>query len=381
MVSSTFYDLKQIRRDLAGFLSDELGYRALLSELPSFPINPDLDTIENCKRRVSDDADVLVLVVGGRYGSIDDRTAMSVTNLEYVTARAKGIPVYVFVEGRILSILPVWAANQTGDFAAVVDTPQLFAFVQTIRDADKVWVFPFETAQDIATTLRMQFAHLSLQGLKLQRKLGGDGLPSYLREAAPKTLRIALEKPAAWEYRLFFQAWMDEVRCRTCGLRDHNARVAIGLSDYVSAETAKDWLLTRLHELRSLAETTTKIVNVEANAAFGEPRQPGDAEHIVWTAQKIGQVLDAALDWSHRVRRARVHQPFANAAMEMAGFVDDLIDEIARFPESKLEQVDEALLRSRGDGPARLSFTFTVGLSNLESFNEALDEAQIAYGL
>ena len=70
MVSSTFYDLKQIvGADLAlAFISDELGYSALLSELPSFPVDPDLDTIENCRRRVERNADILVLVVGGRYG-------------------------------------------------------------------------------------------------------------------------------------------------------------------------------------------------------------------------------------------------------------------------------------------------------------------------
>jgi hypothetical protein len=52
MVSSTFYDLRQIRADLLDFLRDEVGYQPLLSEYVSFPIDPDVDTIENCRRRV-----------------------------------------------------------------------------------------------------------------------------------------------------------------------------------------------------------------------------------------------------------------------------------------------------------------------------------------
>ena len=32
MVSSTFYDLRQIRADLMDFIQDDLGYRPLLSE-------------------------------------------------------------------------------------------------------------------------------------------------------------------------------------------------------------------------------------------------------------------------------------------------------------------------------------------------------------
>ena len=71
MVSSTFYDLRQIRSDLRQFIKDDLGYSALLSEFPSFPVDPDKDTIENCRKRVEANTDILVLVIGGRYGSID----------------------------------------------------------------------------------------------------------------------------------------------------------------------------------------------------------------------------------------------------------------------------------------------------------------------
>src|SRR4051794_26361281 len=98
MVSSTFYDLKQVRLDLTRFIADDLGYTPLLSELPSFPVDPDLDTIENCRARVERDADIFVLIVGARYGSIDSATLKSVTNLEFLSARQKGIPIFAFIE-------------------------------------------------------------------------------------------------------------------------------------------------------------------------------------------------------------------------------------------------------------------------------------------
>lgn len=47
-VSSTCYDLKQIRRDIREFIEADLGYEAILSEYDSFPIDPDKDTINNC---------------------------------------------------------------------------------------------------------------------------------------------------------------------------------------------------------------------------------------------------------------------------------------------------------------------------------------------
>lgn len=71
-VSSTCYDLKQIRQDIREFIEEDLGYEAILSEYNSFPIDPDRDTINNCLRVVEQRADIMVLIIGNRYGYITD---------------------------------------------------------------------------------------------------------------------------------------------------------------------------------------------------------------------------------------------------------------------------------------------------------------------
>ncbi|MGE4161796.1 MAG: DUF4062 domain-containing protein [Vicinamibacterales bacterium] len=378
MVSSTFYDLKQVRQDIYSFLVEQLGYQALLSELPAFPVAPDLDTIANCQKRVREQADVLVLIVGGRYGSIDDKTSKSVTNLEYLAAREKGIPVYAFVESRILNVLPVWKANQEADFSSVTDTSELFRFISTVRDEDKVWVFPFDGAQDIVRTLRSQFAHRFSEGLGLAARLRGASLPRYLRDLGPAALRTALEKPDAWEWRLFFEAWQDEVDSRVSQLRDHSASIAIGLAENVNAAEAIEWIRTRMHEMSTLVDTLNHLIKVEAKESFGEPGVPGNAEHIVWTTRKVGEALDCALAWSHRIRLARVEEPFHRPAKEMALFVNDLIDQIVAFPQAKLDQISQALIAAAADPdtPQEMRFTLTITLSNLQPFLDALDEAE-----
>lgn len=146
-LSSTYYDLQQVRADLVCFIQETLGYRCLASEVSSFPIDPDVDTVENCQRRVDQDADALVLVVGGRYGTIPETSNRSVTNLEYLVARAKGIPIYVFVKADILSMLSLWKDNKDVDFSSVVDNPRLFDFISEIRGPHSVWMQPFSTAQ------------------------------------------------------------------------------------------------------------------------------------------------------------------------------------------------------------------------------------------
>lgn len=70
------------------FFQEQLGYRCLASEMNSFPVDLDLDSVENC--RVQDDADVLVLVIGERYGYCPQPSSKSVTILESLVARSKG---------------------------------------------------------------------------------------------------------------------------------------------------------------------------------------------------------------------------------------------------------------------------------------------------
>ena len=117
-VSSTCYDLSQIRLDLKIFLEEQLGFEALLSEFNSFPLSPGLNSIENCLKNVKERADLFVLIIGGRYGHITDK-GKSVTNLEYLQARAKKIPIYVFIDFKILTTLTLWKDNKAGDFSSI----------------------------------------------------------------------------------------------------------------------------------------------------------------------------------------------------------------------------------------------------------------------
>src|SRR5580692_2391021 len=138
-VSSTCFDLNQIRADLRGFLSD-MGFDPILSEAPAFPVNPHISPVENCLRAVKEKADIFLLIIGARYGS-ENESGKSITNLEYLEAKAKGIPVYVFVLKQILHLLPIWRVNPNANYTNVVDTPKVFEFLDTLRSSQNHWVF------------------------------------------------------------------------------------------------------------------------------------------------------------------------------------------------------------------------------------------------
>ena len=109
-ISSTCYDLGHIRKDLKSFIEDDLGYDVMISEDSSFPIDPTKGTLDNCLNVVEKRADILVLIIGSRYGSLTD-SGKSITNLEYIKAKDSGIPIYAFVNKSILDMLPVWKDN------------------------------------------------------------------------------------------------------------------------------------------------------------------------------------------------------------------------------------------------------------------------------
>jgi hypothetical protein len=67
-VSSTCYDLKQVRADIKTFL-ESLGLCPVISDYDSFPVDPNVAAVDNCLQVVAERADLFLLIVGGRYGS------------------------------------------------------------------------------------------------------------------------------------------------------------------------------------------------------------------------------------------------------------------------------------------------------------------------
>lgn len=379
MVSSTFYDLRQIRAGLTQFIMDDLGYIPLLSELPSFPVDPDLNTIENCIARVEKNADILVLVIGGKYGSIDDKTDKSITNLEFLTARDKGIPVYAFIEKSILAVMPIWKENPSGDFSKAVDTPRLFEFIEYVRNQERVWTFPFEVAQDIVSVLRLQLSYLFHDALRIRNRLNGKGLPPYFESLRPKSLKIILEKPKAWEYRLFLQSWIDEGERRMDLVKEYRAGLRVDVAESVVAFAAMEWIQTRWHELEGFLDSFNSLINISAQEAFGKLGEPGNAEDIVWVSRMLGKVLENVLKWAMRLRCAKVEAPFDKIVPELVLCVDDLISQFQNFPNVSLDKLTKALTMPSTGVPLNLNMCIPLRLSNAEKIEKAIIEVKRYY--
>lgn len=104
-VSSTYYDLKYVRERLERFISS-YGFEPILFESDSVYFNPKIPIDKSCYNEVTN-CHLMILVVGGRYGSlVSDKDSyekqyISITRREYETAKTKGIPVMIFIEQNV----------------------------------------------------------------------------------------------------------------------------------------------------------------------------------------------------------------------------------------------------------------------------------------
>jgi hypothetical protein len=165
-ISSTCYDLKHIRENLKFFVRN-LGYEPVLSEEGGIFYDPRMHAHEACVTEVPA-CQVLVLIIGGRYGSPYLESDSSVTNEEYKSAVNAKIPIFALVERGVLDDYRVYKANaQNGrvDAAAIkypaADSPKIFDFIdevqsQTVNNA----LVPFSDFEEMQKYLRQQWASM-----------------------------------------------------------------------------------------------------------------------------------------------------------------------------------------------------------------------------
>lgn len=327
-VSSTCYDLSQIRSDIRDF-SEVMGFDPVLSEYDTFPVSPSKSTLDNCLDAVRNRADIFLLVVGGRYGSITD-TGKSITNLEFSEACVKGIPKYVFVKKDILSLLSIWKANPEADFSSAVDTTKLFEFVSELRDSGETWVYPFSSAQDIAETLRKQLSYLFSESLDLRKRFYGNNADlSSLKSAA---LRLAIEKPRGWEWLLFAQILQDKIQSFSSKRLDVELGVSLGEPVVLNEiHEVASWVSSRFGWISRTITQLAKALNTGFVKAVGEPGEPGDIKRIIHLASRVAEGYEQLLDWKLQFLRVSVDEDFERLIRIASEYSTNAIEEMEEF--------------------------------------------------
>ena len=197
-ISSSFYDLKHIRSSLDVFITS-LGFESILSEKGDIAYSPDQPPDESCYRE-AESCDILVLLIGGRYGSPSSREAdnelskgffepyESVTKLEYKAALERDVPVYILIEAGVFNEFQTYRRNRENDSItyAHVDSVNIFKFIDEILHQKRNnAVHSFEKYTDIEYWLREQWAGLFRDFLT--RRSGQKDLASLANQVSELT--------------------------------------------------------------------------------------------------------------------------------------------------------------------------------------------------
>jgi hypothetical protein len=172
-VSSTYYDLKYLRAGIEAFVSN-LGYEPVLFEKGAITFHHDQTLEQSCLQGVSS-ADMLVLIIGGRYGALskEDEDALkndpteslqrirSITNKEYVQARERDIPIFIFVENAVLSEYSTFKQNRDNESVKFVhvDDRRIYEMLDDVLGQRRNnFVKGFSNLEDITGWLRDQWS-------------------------------------------------------------------------------------------------------------------------------------------------------------------------------------------------------------------------------
>jgi hypothetical protein len=328
-----------------------MGLAPILSEEDSFPVDPQVDTVTNCVNAVKDKADIFVLIIGNRFGS-PGLNGASITMMEYYEAKAKGVPVYVFVLEETLSSLRFWEKNPTATFDGIVDNTKLFEFIVRLKKEDGRWVFSFRSADDIESHLKSKLSLLFSDALIAKRLLSSAALPSSLLSLSAQALKILLEKPGFWEYKLYSQILEDELRALEDLRRDIRFKVKLGPSLSLTVRELPGWIQRKFKQLAQLTASCKALHEGAVVEAFGPPGRQGDPELIAYSARRMAKVCAELYRWRAEILEVNAHEDCATLLDIVARFSCAVIDPIENLPalfESEISKTEKAIALKEGN--------------------------------
>ncbi|MBL7703118.1 MAG: DUF4062 domain-containing protein [Ferruginibacter sp.] len=184
-ISSTFYDFKQVRSDIDAFI-DNLGYEPLRNEEGDIPYGKEEALEEYCYKEIKS-VDILVSIIGGRFGSESKRNNSSVSQIELRTAIKENKQIYIFIEKNVLAEYETFLLNKDNEAMKYryVDDRRIYEFIEEVKNLNtNNNIKGFETASDITRYLKEQLAGLFQRFLEEQTRIKEISLIRNLEKTA-----------------------------------------------------------------------------------------------------------------------------------------------------------------------------------------------------
>lgn len=374
-VSSTCYDLSQVRANMNDFITQS-GHNAILSDTIHFPVSTELTALENCIKNVKENADILVLIVGNRYGSLTD-SGKSITNIEFLTAMGKKIPIYCFVDKRVLNALAFWQHNKGADFTHIVDNTKIFEFVEDIRITKNLWVFDFEHSAEIIETLKVQLSGLFKGSLKVKKMLDYHVEDFFKFNLSEHCLKILLEKEKYYEIEFLAQSLIDEMSKNEFLKNDLEYSILVEPQYFVEElEELAKWGSQKLTSQLAIMRNLNSLFPV-IEKFVGEPGIASDIKGIYYSSVKYSEIYKQLLNWMIEVKSSHIDESFSDVKIHLADMMKDVVQELWEYPFRMKRDLDSLKQQSLlGNKVTVFDMTIRVGINEEadKKFHECLAE-------
>ena len=158
-ISSTCYDLYDIRAELAYFLKNQ-NRQVMWSESVDFPVDYTIHSHDVCLNNVKK-SDLMILIIDKRYGGIYAGNAypsrnISITQYEVEIAKEMGIPVVTFVRNTTWVEKAIYKHNKRKGIDIIpfyADKIEVFDLIEYIQHSNANWIYQFENSIDLKLKL------------------------------------------------------------------------------------------------------------------------------------------------------------------------------------------------------------------------------------
>lgn len=248
-VSSTFYDLKQVRFNIGDFIKN-LGYEPVMHEHSGVAYTQNEPLEHDCYHELVS-CDIVVCIIGNHFGSKSEDNELSITMNEIRTAIQSRKKVYIFIAKDVYIENRTYEHNkENGNFkSAYTDNLKIHEFISELKNNKRVLIESFDTTDEIISTLKLQFAGLF------------QNLLAYNASKSESVVAMDLNEAAS------------EIKDSVCELREEQERF---FKKFESTVFGRNHTLRALEEFIGLDKASIFARNVDAldelMTAFGYTR-------------------------------------------------------------------------------------------------------------
>lgn len=255
-VSSTYYDLKQYRSNIAEFIHG-LGYEPIMHERQGVAYTQEHALETDCYHELAS-CDIAVCIIGNHFGSKSLENDLSVTMNEIKSAIKQKIKVYIFIANDVYTENRTYLLNKdTGSFkSAFVDDIKIHEFIAELKDSVRNhFIAPFETTDQIISTLRAQFAGL-LQNLLQREASMTDAKTAYDLQQSADSMKAILAD-FVQEKEEFFKKFDSSIYTTNWTLRHIKKHLGLEKSSFFASniEALDEIMLAMGFSINSIGDT------------------------------------------------------------------------------------------------------------------------------